>query len=155
MRQIVIFLFLICPSIGIAQTDSMFVEMMNGSIRGYPITIINGITFSKEGPVSVREEQMMQNVLSSFAVYQNYPNPFNPSTTIQYTIPQNGQVKVNIFDIQGRLIRSFNNEIQQSGNHSLIWNSRDNSGIVVSSGTYLCQVLFINNSLVKKLLLLK
>ena len=155
MRQVVVFLFLVYSSICFAQTDSMFVEMMDSSIRGYPISNISGITFSKEGTVNVREEQLMQNVLSSFAVYQNYPNPFNPSTTIQYSIPQNGEVRINIFDVQGRLVRSFDNAIKQSGNHSLVWDSRNNSGNTVSSGTYFCQVLFNNNSLVKKLLLLK
>jgi len=155
MKQIVVFLFLVCSSICFSQTDSMFVEMMNGSIRGYPITQINQITFSKEVPVNVREEQIMQNVLASFAVYQNYPNPFNPTTTIQYSIPQNGEVKINIFDIQGRLVRSFDNVIKQSGNHSLIWDSRNNFGNTVSSGTYFCRILFNNNALVQKLLLLK
>lgn len=155
MRQVVVFLFLICSSICFAQTDSMFVEMMDGSIRSYPITIINVITFSQEEPVSVREEQMMQNVLASFAVYQNYPNPFNPSTTIQYSIPATGDVKTDIYDVQGRVVRSLENSVQQAGNHSIVWDSRNNYGNTVSSGTYFCQILFNNNSLVKKLLLIK
>lgn len=155
MKQIVVFFVWSCFSICIAQTDSMFVEMMDGSIRGYPISIINEITFSKEGTVSVREEQIMRQVFSSFTVYQNYPNPFNPSTTIQYSIPQSGEVKIKIFDIQGRLVRSFDNTVQQSGSHSFVWDSRNNTGNTVSSGTYLCQVLYNNSSLVQKLLLLK
>ncbi len=155
MRSSATFLFLCCASIGFAQTDSMFVEMMNGSIQGYAISAIHAIDFSKEVSVSVREEQTKQNVLSSFALYQNYPNPFNPSTTIQYSIPQNGEVTINIFDIQGRLIRSFPNGVKQSGNHSLVWDSRNNSGNTVASGTYFCQVLFNKNALVTKLLLIK
>ena len=155
MRQVIVFLFLVCSSICYTQTDSMFVEKMDGSIRGYPISIINGITFSKEEPVSVREEQMMQNILSSFAVYQNYPNPFNPSTTIQYSIPATGDVTIDIYDVQGRAVRTLENAAQQAGDHSIVWDSRNNYGTRVSSGTYFCQILFNNTSLVKKLLLIK
>jgi len=132
----------------------MFVEMQNGSIRGYPISLINQITFSGI-PTSVKEQELMQNVLSSFTLYQNYPNPFNPSTTIQYNVPKPGVVEINIFDIQGRLIRSMSKSFQQAGVHSIVWDSRTNSGGAVASGTYFCQVLFNGSSLVKKLLLLK
>jgi hypothetical protein len=132
----------------------MFVEMQNGSIRSYPISSINQITFSGI-LTSVREQGLMQNALSLFTLYQNYPNPFNPSTTIQYSVPKSGDVEVNIFDIQGRLIRSMGKTYQQAGIHSFVWDSRSNSGGTVASGTYFCQILFNRSSLVKKLLLIK
>jgi len=132
----------------------MFVEMQNGSIRGYPISLINQISFSGV-PTDVKEQELMQSVLSSFTLYQNYPNPFNPSTTIQYNVPKVGDVEINIYDVQGRLIRSMGKSIQQAGTHSLVWDSRSNSGGTVASGTYFCQVLYNGSSLVKKLLLLK
>jgi hypothetical protein len=132
----------------------MLVQKMDGTIRGYPISLINKITFSGV-PTSVKEEELMQNVLSSFALYQNYPNPFNPSTTIQYNVPRTGDVEVRIFDIQGRLVRSLSKSYQQAGVHSLVWDSRSNSGMVVASGTYFCQVLFNGTALVKKLILIK
>lgn len=155
MKQTLLFLFFLSPPWIFAQTDSMFVEMKSGSIKGYPITNIKEITFSKDTILDVREEQMMQNILASFAVYQNYPNPFNPSTTIQYSIPASGVVKINIYDIKGSVVRSFENTNQQAGNHSIVWDSRNDYGNTVSSGTYFCQVLFYNNSLIKKLLLIK
>jgi len=154
MRSTFFLLLLLGSSVCFSQTDSMFVEMQNGSIRGYPISLINQITFSGI-PTSVKEQELMQNVLSSFTLYQNYPNPFNPSTTIQYNVPKPGVVEINIFDIQGRLIRSMSKSFQQAGVHSIVWDSRTNSGGAVASGTYFCQVLFNGSSLVKKLLLLK
>ena len=154
MRHIISILLLSCSSICLAQTDSMFVTKMDGTIRGYPISLISQIIFSGVA-TNVREQEFVQKVLSSFALYQNYPNPFNPSTTIQYSVPKAGDVKARIFDIQGRLVRSLSNGYQQAGTHSIIWDSRSNSGIVVASGTYFCQVLFNGTALVKKLVLIK
>jgi hypothetical protein len=132
----------------------MFVEKMDGTIRGYPISSINQIYFSGI-TTSVKEQELMQNVLSSFTLYQNYPNPFNPSTTIQYSVPKAGDVEARIIDIQGRLVRSLSKSYQQAGIHSLVWDSRGNSGTILASGTYFCQVLFNGAALVKKLVLIK
>jgi flagellar hook assembly protein FlgD len=132
----------------------MFVEKKDGTIRGYPISSIRQITFTGV-LTSVREQEIVQNVLSSFALYQNYPNPFNPTTTIQYSVPKAGNVDARIFDIQGRLVRSLSKSHQQAGTHALVWDSRGNSGTVVASGTYFCQVLFNGTALVKKLVLVK
>lgn len=155
MRIILVSLFLASSSICIAQeTDSMFVENMDGTTRGYSISLISQISFSGT-TTDVREQKLLQNVLSSFALYQNYPNPFNPSTTIQYNVPKAGQVEVNIFDIQGRLVRKLFNSYQQAGIHSLVWDSRSIYGSIVASGTYFCQVHFNGSVLVKKLMLIK
>jgi flagellar hook assembly protein FlgD len=70
-------------------------------------------------------------------------------------VPKAGTVEVRIFDIQGRLIRSLTNLYQQAGSHSIVWDSRGNTGTVVASGTYFCQVLFNGSALVKKLVLIK
>ena len=154
MRTLMVFCWVMASSICFAQTDSMFVEKMDGTIRGYPITLINQISFSGT-PTSVKEKELVQNVLSSFSLYQNYPNPFNPSTTIQYSVPNAGDVEAKIFDIQGRLIRSVSKSYQTAGTHSFVWDSRGNSGTVVASGTYFCQVLFNGTALIKKLVLIK
>ena len=154
MRLAIFFLTVAFSSICLAQSDSMFVERMDGSIRGYPIALINQISFSS-APTSVREKEVVQNAISSFALYQNYPNPFNPNTTIQYNLPQAGSVEVNIFDVQGRLVRSLFKSNQLSGTHSIAWDSRSSGGSQVASGTYFCQVLFDGSAIVKKLLLVK
>ena len=97
----------------------------------------------------------MQTALSSFAIYQNYPNPFNPTTTILYDIPRSGEVRIAVFDIQGRLVRSLATMTQQAGTHSVVWDARNDGGVAVSSGAYFCRIDFNNAVLVKKLILLK
>jgi hypothetical protein len=153
MRSIIVLLFMGCFSICLAQTDSMLVVKMNGDTIRYAIPLISQVNFDK--PEGVREQELVQKVLSSFMLYQNYPNPFNPSTTIEYTLPHAGNVDVNIYDVQGRLVRSLFNSNQQVGAHALVWDSRNNAGGIVASGTYFCQVLFNGTSLVKKLVLIK
>ncbi len=137
MRITFLFLFAVCSSICLAQTDSMFVEKMDGSIRGYPISLISQISFSGI-PTSVHEQELVQNVLTSFTLYQNYPNPFNPSTTIQYNVPKAGDVEVNIFDIQGRLVRSLAKTFYQAVIISLVW-ILEVTQVHCASGTYFCQ----------------
>ncbi len=154
MRLPIFILLVVYSSRCLAQTDSMYVEMANGTIRGYSVSSINQIYFG--GVVTnVHDQELIQRVLSSFTVNQNYPNPFNPSTTIQYNLPKAGDVKVTIFDIQGRLVRSLFTSQQDAGVHSLVWDSYSNGGSIAASGTYFCHVLFNGSALVKKIMLLK
>lgn len=91
----------------------------------------------------------------NFELFNNYPNPFNPTTTIIFQISQAGNVKINIFDISGRLIKQLINEQIDAGEYSTIWDGRDNNGKKVSSGIYFYQIIsgeFIQS---KKMILLK
>jgi C1A family cysteine protease len=60
-----------------------------------------------------------------FYLEQNYPNPFNPSTTISYALAQPAQVRLTIYDIQGRLVDSIVDAHQSRGSHSINWNAFD------------------------------
>ena len=58
-----------------------------------------------------------------FFLAQNYPNPFNPSTTIRYHIPEQSQVRINIYNILGKNITELTNNIKSAGDYSLKWNA--------------------------------
>lgn len=146
--------FLLAVSVCSAQTDSMFVRLTNGTTRGYALADIKEITFSGTR-TDVKDNLFVRQIIERFTLHQNYPNPFNPSTTVEYEIPKSGPVEVAIFDIQGRSVRQLANSFQQPGVHSLTWNGRNDSGVLVSSGTYLCRVHFENNFLVNKIVLIK
>ena len=68
---------------------------------------------------------------SDFGLLKNYPNPFNPSTTIDYVMKESGNIKINVYDMNGRLVDKIINDYQISGQHSLIWNP-----VNLSSGMY-------------------
>jgi hypothetical protein len=75
---------------------------------------------------------------ASLALYQNAPNPARPTTGISYDIPTGGsEVSLEIFDVDGRLMRVLVSGTQPAGRHVATWDGRDDSGRPVSSGFYL------------------
>jgi len=69
-------------------------------------------------------------------LYQNYPNPFNPETWIPYSLGEDIDVTISIYDMQGRLVRNLNLGYEKAGIHRTEWDGRDNNGQSVSSGVY-------------------
>ena len=66
-----------------------------------------------------------------------YPNPFNAEVTIRYLVRQEGPVRVEIYDAQGRRIRVLVDQLQQEGPWTAVWRGKDEAGKVVASGIYL------------------
>jgi len=85
-----------------------------------------------------------------FVLYQNYPNPFNPSTNISFSIPANLFVKVQIFDINGKLVSEPVNENLGPGNYQVTYNANN-----TSSGIYYYRLSAGDFSETKKMVLLK
>lgn len=89
-----------------------------------------------------------------FSLSQNYPNPFNPSTKIDFDLPNEGVVKLTIFDMSGKEVASLVNEFRPAGYYSVEFNA---SGL--SSGVYLYKLTSESGgstfSAVKKLMLVK
>jgi hypothetical protein len=78
--------------------------------------------------------------LSDFQLKTNYPNPFNPATTIVYALPQQARVRIFVYDILGRSVRSYASSVQQAGNHTIAWDGTDDFGNSVPSGIYIYRV---------------
>jgi hypothetical protein len=68
------------------------------------------------------------------------PNPFNPMVTISYALERDSQVRVAIYDIQGRMVRTIFNGPQGIGEQSVTWDGTDRTGRDMPSGTYLYRV---------------
>ena len=85
-----------------------------------------------------------------------YPNPFNPVITIEYTLPQAGQVHMMVYNIMGQQIRTLmNNQFHTAGNHRITWNGRDNSGRNAGSGVYLINLTTQTGKVLKRVTLLR
>lgn len=89
-----------------------------------------------------------------FYLYQNYPNPFNPTTTIEYDLPVNGNVKIEIYDLLGSKVKTLLKNYEYSGKHKIEWNGKSDTGQKVSSGIYLYNLSFNNQNLYRKAILL-
>ena len=72
-----------------------------------------------------------------FALYPAYPNPFNPTTTLQYDLPEDATVKIMIYDIMGREVRTLVKSQQNAGFKSIVWDATNDLGQPVSAGMYL------------------
>ena len=88
-------------------------------------------------------------------VFPNYPNPFNPSTTIRYALPEAQVVRVEIYDVEGRLIRSLVNRFESDGMHFVPWQGRDNAGRTVASGIYFVRITGEKQTATRKIVLVK
>jgi len=93
--------------------------------------------------------------IASSGLSQNYPNPFNPNTTISYQISESGHVRLGIFDMSGRLIRTQVNGNKGKGLYSVEWNGKDNLGKSVSSGIYFYKMESGDYVETKKMVLLR
>lgn len=76
-----------------------------------------------------------------YLLRQNFPNPFNPETWIPYQLKESSDVVIRIYDISGRLIRTFDLGYQTAGiyttnTRAAYWDGRNNAGESVASGTY-------------------
>jgi len=74
------------------------------------------------------------------ALGRNFPNPFNSSTVVVYTIPEATHVKLEVYDLLGRVVKVLVNGVQDAGRHRLVWDGRDSSGRPVASGAYLIRL---------------
>lgn len=90
-----------------------------------------------------------------FSLHQNYPNPFNPETTIRFELPQAEDVTINIYNLQGQLVRELVSENREAGLHNIVWDAREDAGRIMPSGVYLYRIQAGGFSQVKKLMLLR
>ncbi len=81
-------------------------------------------------------------VPTALRLYPCQPNPFNPRTTIKYDLPEIGPVRLSVFDVAGRLVRTLVDESVAQGRHEAVWDGRDSSGREVGSGSYLARLEF-------------
>ena len=81
-----------------------------------------------------------QQVPSVLSLNSNYPNPFNPSTTINFSVPKTASVSLVIYNIRGQKVKELLNESLEYGNHSVVWNGRDESNRSVASGVYFARL---------------
>ncbi len=88
--------------------------------------------------------------LNEYKLFQNYPNPFNPVTTLQFIIPEEGNVKITLYDMLGNEVKTLLNENVISGSYNLSVDGSD-----LSSGTYFVKMLTKSGQQVIKMSLLK
>ncbi|HUU27621.1 MAG TPA: heparinase II/III family protein [archaeon] len=93
----------------------------------------------------------------AYGLDQNSPNPFNPSTVITYSVSQ-GQavpVRLEVFSLQGRTVKTLVNEVREAGVYSVFWDGTDKDGARAASGVYLYRLTAGDYTRVRKMVLLR
>jgi hypothetical protein len=108
-------------------------------------------------PLSAVEDTLEEQIKLSFKLFQNYPNPFNQNTVIRYSLDVARPVPtiLKLYNILGKEVRELVNIKQSSGNYTVIWDGKDNSGKEVGSGIYFYQLRAGDPKETKKLVLIK
>ena len=86
----------------------------------------------------------------SFILHQNHPNPFNPVTSIEYSLPESGNARIEIYNSQGQLLAVLIDSYHKAGSHMAVWNCSN-----YPSGIYFYRFRSGSFSDVKKMMLLK
>ena len=109
-----------------------------------------------DSSASVIQEETLR-ILSSHSFYLNIacPNPFNSVTKIEYQIPQDSWVSLNIYDVTGRLVKTLLDGKENYGHRSIYWDGRDNCGKLLPDGIYLCQMRAGEYQATKKVIVLR
>jgi hypothetical protein len=92
---------------------------------------------------------------SQFSLNQNYPNPFNPQTKLEFTLSKGCHVRLDIYNILGKRIRTLINEHQTAGYKRVSWDGKDDNGNEVPTGVYFYRIKAGEFTQAKKMILLK
>ena len=85
----------------------------------------------------------------------NFPNPFNPETQITFNLTEAEHVYLSVYNLKGQLVKVLTDEILPAGNNNLIWDGTNVLGRKVSSGVYLLRLKNSNETVNKKIMLIK
>ena len=90
-----------------------------------------------------------------FEIVECYPNPFNGKLNILYHINNTSNIRATIYDLSGKVIKSFKYEQKYPGQHQLIWDTKNNNGDAVATGLYFVSLSSENRTINTKVLYLK
>lgn len=113
-----------------------------------PLVFVLGY-FNSEGITSVEDEG--NNILpSDYKLFQNHPNPFNPVTLINYSLPKESLVSLNVINVNGEIVEQLVNSFERAGNHQVRFNAKH-----FASGVYYYRIITGDFMETKKMMLLK
>jgi len=91
-------------------------------------------------------QQVSLTIPGEFALSQNYPNPFNPVTTIEYQLPFDSKVKIEIYNILGQRVKTLIDRRDPAGKYKITWDGRNDYGSRIASGLYIYRIQAVSNN---------
>lgn len=131
----------------------------DGEYYAINYNFISGVSVHRLGDkatVTSVDEKYNKQVVDGFGLVSNYPNPFNPSTTIEFNMPEQSKVKVEVFDILGNKVSTLiDNQELSAGQKRIVWNGKNDNGSQMVSGVYIYRITSGKFNVSKKMMLLK
>ena len=136
----------------VAAADSVIVTWPDGAVE-----VRTGLVGDRRHTLVQDEDvtPVADGVPAATRLVAAYPNPFNPVTTITYELAAAGQVRLDIYGLDGRLVATLVRDEQRAGRHEAVWQGRDRAGRPVASGAYLCRLRAGDTARSKRLMLVK
>ena len=107
-----------------------------GSMMYFPFRIAT----SSIGSSATAVAEISDVTPDAYALGDAYPNPFNPTSTIEFKVPEDTHVMLNVYNMAGQLVTSLVNEELTAGTYKTEWDARDLAGAEVSSGSYIYRI---------------
>jgi glucose/arabinose dehydrogenase len=128
-------------SFGVDESDELYICGLNGVVY-HLVDTAAGIGDPAGAPVPVR-------------VNQNYPNPFNPTTVISFTLPTRMKAELAVYDVKGKRVTTLFDGTADAGFTEVTWDGKDSRGNLVSSGVYFYRLNADDQTITKKMVLVK
>lgn len=107
------------------------------------------------GPEGVNERPFGASQIAGLKLFQNNPNPFRQFTMINYQLQEDADVSLSVYNVAGQLVRTLVNVRQIIGQHRISWDGKDEQGVKVSGGIYLCRLKANGFNSIRKVVLVK
>ena len=120
----------------------------------YHIDINPDPPVSVDGPEADQESTAREHP-TSLRLHPNYPNPFNPSTTIAFSLPEDGDVRLAVYNISGQLMGEIVARQLPAGQHEFVWDGRDDNGAQAGSGIYFARLTAGGKRAVRRMALVR
>ena len=118
-------------------------------------TQLDAMFYERDWTVGTGALDINSQLINKFELSDNYPNPFNPSTNINFSIANYGEVKLVVFDALGREVNELVSGIYTPGSYNVVWNGVDYNGNEMSSGMYFYRLDAGDFTQTKKMLFMK
>ena len=119
-----------------------------------PVPALGSSGFEAEG-LLMKDVDNEATIPGLFTLHDNYPNPFNPETRIRFELQRSSQVRIDVLNNRGQIVRTLVAQDKAAGSHSVVWDGLNNAGKKMASGLYIYRLQVAGFSQSKKMLLLK
>ena len=124
-------------------------------VTGLEVTVMARDNLNNELAVDMPQATAVDDLPRVHSLAQNSPNPFNPATTIVFELPRDEHVRLDVYAVDGRLVRRLVNDQTGAGRHEVTWRGADEHGRRVATGAYFYVLEAGDFRQVRKMMLLK